>query len=120
MKDPTKLSRSPSTGLRGTSYVISTLQLSKMPQMLTSRYKGRIHDIDVKANHDRPITDSVFNLLCDPVNPKVIQIESMDKIKSCSHIIFQILGALMVTVNILKFLVLITYPKAGPYTSMDG
>lgn len=91
-----------------------------MPQMLTSRYKGRIHDIDVKANHDRPITDSVFNLLCDPVNPKVIQIESMDKIKSCSHIIFQILGALMVTVNILKFLVLITYPKAGPYTSMDG
>lgn len=88
--------------------------------MLTSRYEGRVHDIDVKTNHDRSTTDSVFNLLWDPINPKVIQIKSMDKIKSCSHIIFQILGPLLVAVNIVEFLVSITYPKTGSYTGVDG
>lgn len=44
----------------------------------------------------------------------------MDKIKSCSHIIFQILGPLIVAVNIVEFLVSITYPKTGSYTGVDG
>lgn len=90
-----------------------------MSQMLTSRYKGRIHDIDVKTNHDRSTTDSSFNLLWDPVDSKVIQIKSMDKVKSCSHIIFQILGPLIGEVNSREFLAFITYPKAGPYASVN-
>lgn len=61
---------------------------------LTSWHIARVHYINVEADDDRSAPYSVLDLLRNPVHPMIVNVESVDQIETCRHVVVQILRAL--------------------------
>lgn len=56
-------------------------------RLLTGRSCARIHDIDVQADNNRRVSDTLFNSAHDLWNAKVVDIECVDQLESSSDIV---------------------------------